>query len=430
MFVMTPVWRLFICVFLSFFTLSVTPALTATLAAPTSLTAGTGKATITPALTLFPIDNGTGDAPFSAVHDPLYARALVLQKGDTKVILVVADIIDLPDEVYERLIRRISTDYGVARDHIWLTATHVHTVPWHWANGYEKTVTDGIMLAIKQADAHPEPVSVGSGEGMAYININRDEETPHGFILGQNPAGASDKTVRVAGFFRPDGTPLAILANYAVHAVTLHSSVTGNGHSSLISADIPGATDAFVDTHYGNVTTFWTSGAAGDQNPIMMSFYAEPGADGKPVATDLQAGGFMLVERWGQNLGLEIIRITDRIKPQTVTAPLLAQQTVTSCPAKEAGAVKNIRLSHLSIGPVDLLAVSGEVGTVIDQNLREKLAGHNPILLTLTNGYSGYIPDDASYARGQTFEVQHSFMAGGCAEKAIVNGGLKLLDPK
>jgi hypothetical protein len=97
-------------------------------------------------------------------------------------------------------------------------------------------------------------------------------------------------------------------------------------------------------------------------------------------------------------------------------------------PAKSPGDKKSIRLSHLGIGDVDLLAGSGEVGTLIDRHLRTELGNGEAMLLTLTNGYSGYIPDDASYARGQTFEVQHSFMPGGCAEQAVVNGEMKLLN--
>ena len=251
MFVTSSGGRFLMCALLGAIVLVAIPAI----AAPSQFTAGTGKAGIDPATALFPIANGTGDAPFSAIHDPLFARALVLQKGGTKAIVVVADVIALPDDIYDRLVNRISTTHGVAKDHVWLTATHVHPVPWSFAKGYEQSVTDGVMAAVARADRHQEPVSAGFGTGKAYININRDEETANGFILGQDPSGPSDKTVRVAGFFRADGTPLAILANYAVHAVTLHSSVTGEGHTSLVSADIPGATNAFVDAHYGNTMT-------------------------------------------------------------------------------------------------------------------------------------------------------------------------------
>ena len=48
------------------------------------------------------------------------------------------------------------------------------------------------------------------------------------------------------------------------------------------------------------------------------------------------------------------------------------------------------------------------------------------MLLTLTNGYGGYLPDDASYDRGDTFEVGKTFMARGC-EPRIVAAAAKWL---
>jgi hypothetical protein len=51
------------------------------------------------------------------------------------------------------------------------------------------------------------------------------------------------------------------------------------------------------------------------------------------------------------------------------------------------------------------------------------------MMTTLTNGSapSGYIPDDASYGK-YTFEVLSSRLRPGCAESAIVNGILSLID--
>ena len=50
-------------------------------------------------------------------------------------------------------------------------------------------------------------------------------------------------------------------------------------------------------------------------------------------------------------------------------------------------------------------------------------------MATLTNGFarSGYIPDDASFGK-QTFEVLSSRLKPGCAESAIVNGLLGLIE--
>ena len=402
------------------------------------LQAGTGRAPIDPPPAQLPIRNNY-DSPLVGVHDSLYARALFVQAGDSKAIIVVADVIMLPDDFCEQLWTRIAAEFGVEREHVWLAATHVHTVPWSLGNGYAEVVTRGILAAIGQARTRLEPVRVGAGSGTAYVNMNRDEAVPGGFILGQDPEGASDKTVRVVGFFRRDGSPLAILANYAVHAVSLYSSDTAGAHAALVSADIPGVADRFVDEHYAaqRTQTFWTSGAAGDQNPIVMSIHAEPDSHGKVQLTDLQSAGFTLTQRLGQALALEIIRVTDRLAPQDVTAPLRVTQAVVSCATKadaaavDAPAQRPIRVSHLGIGPVDLLGISGEVTTLVDQHLRERLGERQSRLLTLTltNGYAGYLPDEVMYARGNTFEVGKSAFPPGCVEHSIVDSALRLLGP-
>ena len=409
----------------------------AALAAPASgLQAGTGKALIDPPPAQFPIRNNN-DSPLTGVHDSLYARALVLKAGDSQAIIVVADVIVLPDDFCEQLLAKISAQFGVARDHVLLVATHVHTVPWSMGNGYGEVVMRGMLDAIALARQRLEPVRIGAGSGAAYVNMNRDEAVPGGFILGQDPEGASDKTVRVVGFFRADGSPLAILANYAVHAVSLYSSDTAGTHAAMVSADIPGVANRFVDEHYVAQRTqaFWTSGAAGDQNPIMMSIHAEPGSDGKVQLTDLQSAGFTITQRLGQALALEIIRVTDRLSPQAVGTPLRAAQSVVSCASKpEAAAAgmppqRSIRVSRLAIGPVELIGISGEVTTLIDRHLRERLGERASALLTLTlaNGYSGYLPDEVMYARGATFEVGKSSFAPGCVEASIIAGARQLL---
>ncbi len=390
------------------------------------LMAGAGKANIDPPAAMLPIHNNPGDPYLATIHDSLFARAVVVDGRGGRVIIVAADMIMMPDAVYDRIVARLAKAYGVAPDHIMLAATHCHTVPWTIDAGYEQVVSDGITAAVAQAAAHEVPVSIGQGEGHAFININRDEKTAHGFILGQDPDGPSDKTVRVIGFFRKDHTPVAILTNYAVHAVTLHSAFTAGGDQGFVSADIPGVVDAFVDAHYGaETTTLWTSGAAADQNPILMAYYAEPDAQGTASSNDLSTSGFEITRRLGQDLALEIIRVTDTIKP-LASSKIDAAQTVIACPTKADPAVtKPLRIGHIGLGPIDIVSVSGEVGTVVDQHLRQK-TGRDPMLLTLTNGYGGYLPDDASYDRGDTFEVGKTLMARGC-EPRIVAAAAKWL---
>ena len=420
-------WLMLMVAFVA--TVAAAPSDAGSSAITTALQAGTGKASIDPPPALFPIRNN-GDSPLIGIHDSLYARALVLKSADATAIVVVADLIMLPEELYERAVERITATYSVPRDRIFLSATHTHTVPWSTDNGYGQVAVDGMLAAIEQATHRMEAVRVGSAAGKVSINVNRDEAFGTGFILGQDPDGASDKTVRVVGFVRADGSPLAILANYAVHAVSLYSSDTAGDHAALVSADIPGVVDRFVDEHYGpeRTETLWTSGAAGDQNPILMSFYAEPQSSGEVARSDLKAAGFMLTERLGEALAREIIRATDRVQAEAVRTPLRARQLIATCPSKLDPATQlPLRLSYLGIGAIDLLGIAGELATPIDQHLRDQLPGRTLVTLTLTNGYAGYVPDEASFARGKTFEVTKTSFAPGCLEKQVIARGLQVI---
>jgi hypothetical protein len=128
-------------------------------------------------------------------------------------------------------------------------------------------------------------------------------------MLGNNPDGVSDKTVAVIKFETMSGQPLAVLANYGVHGTVL-------GQRNLqISSDLPGATARVVEKHYGDtLVSPWTSGAAGDQDPIYR------------VGTD-----FRNVAALGQILGEEVISVADSIST-TPRARIRGLQKVVTCP--------------------------------------------------------------------------------------------------
>ena len=94
---------------------------------------------------------------------------------------------------------------------------------------------------------------------------------------------------------------------------------------------------------------------------------------------------------------------------------------------KDAGPVA-LRLGLLAVGDVMIGAVNAEVFNPIGQRLKRESPYKATMMATLTNGSarSGYIPDDASYAK-YTFEVLSSRLKPGCAESAIVGGLLDLM---
>jgi hypothetical protein len=78
-------------------------------------------------------------------------------------------------------------------------------------------------------------------------------------------------------------------------------------------------------------------------------------------------------------------------------------------------------LSLLTINDIALAGVSGEVFTTIAQRLQRELAFAHTVMVTNTNGSSGYIPSDAAFERWAT-KSPSSRLKPGCAEGAIVNG--------
>ena len=299
---------------------------------------------------------------------------------------------------------------------------------------------------------------------MSYINVNRQIIDPktNRWWEGPNYDGPSDKTVAVIKFETANGDPIAVYYNYAVHAVIA-------GQLDQVSGDIPGAASRYVEESFDDtVVAVWSSGAAGDQNPIYfqqtydlrdirIKDYARRGVDisnamppggqgldrNDPTVRRLMNQQRQMVSSMGQFLGEEVLHVMRGIERTAPAAVLQSSFTTVRCPGRERtnqgragfeGTYKDsdpveIRLGLLRIGDVMIGAVNAEVFNPIAQRLKRESPYKATMMATLTNGMarSGYIPDDASFGK-HTFEVLSSRLQPGCAESAIVNGILGLID--
>lgn len=388
---------------------------------------------------------------FEKIHDHIYARAIVLSDGTQEAAILAWELIGMPDGVWHELSQRISTELGIPADHLILAAEHVHSAPTvagAYTKGtpatiaYTKKLEDAAFEAVKQAKAHLQPARLGFGTGKAYVNINRRERFPDGrWDLGYSPAGPSDKTLTVLKFESLSGKPIALFINYAVHGVVM-------GPNNLeVSGDLPGATSRFVEQYYeGKVPTrsdggwdlqlkpqeksdgvvaLWTSGAAGDQNPIVM----DSGED------------FTMVNALGRILGEETVRVANDIQNFSSQADIRSSERVIDCPGRklvpgphprgvfnfEDAAPVNIRLSLLMLNHIALTGVSGEVLTPIFLRLEKESPFRHTVMVTHANGLSGYIPNDAAYNQ-PSYEITTTHLKPGCAESGIVNGLVNMMN--
>ena len=88
--------------------------------------AGAALRVITPD-PLLPISGGTGlPGPANEKKGDLYARALVMESGDTRVAIVGLDVIGFPAALCEHVRGRIE---GIPGAHVLIGSTHTHSAP-------------------------------------------------------------------------------------------------------------------------------------------------------------------------------------------------------------------------------------------------------------------------------------------------------------
>ena len=415
--------------------------------------AGAAKVDVTP---------GPGELPKNSlgVHDRLYARAIVLEAGSARAALITVDAGAVPDPLWQTVTGQIEKELGIPPVRVLLTATHTHSAGGQRGPDYAARIVEAVRLASQQL----APARVSFGTGASYINVNRQIIDPatNRWWEGANREGPSDKTVAVLTVARLTGEPIAVYYNYAVHAVIA-------GQLDQVSGDIPGAASAYIEESFGGrVVAVWSTGAAGDQNPIYFQQtydlrdirtreYASRGVDisnamppggtgldrNDPAVARLMNQQRQMLSSMGQFLGEEVLHVM-RSAARADTSPVLRGATATiSCPGRERtnqgragfeGTYKDaapveIRLGLLRIGDVMIGAVNAEVFTGIAQRLKRESPFKATMLATLTNGSarSGYIPDDASFGK-YTFEVLSSRLHPGCAESSIVNGIVGLIE--
>jgi len=406
---------------------------------------------------------------FQRIHDHIYVRAIVLSDGSNQAALLAWELIGVPNHVWEELSQRIAKELGIPADNVLLAAVHDHGAPTPagmfgrspapGAPGaasppggsaspatiaYTAKVENDAFEAVRQAKANLRPAQFGFGTGRAYVNINRREFFPKmgWWWLGYNPEGPSDKTVAVLKFTDLAGKPIALFINYAVHAVVM-------GPDNLaVTGDLAGATSRYVEQYYqGKIPTrddagwelevppeekangegpvaLWTSGAAGDQNPVSM----DRGED------------FTMVEGLGKTLGEEAVRVAKSITVMSSQATIESSQRVITCTGRRGATGPtpraeytfqdadpvNIRLSLLKVNHVALAGVSGEVFTRISQRLKKESPFNDTVMVTHANGSSGYILSDDAFDT-ISYENTATHLKPGCAEKGIVNGLLEMM---
>lgn len=225
--------------------------------------AGAAKLDITPAAGV-PL-NGYGDRmgrDATGSHDPLWVRVLCLDDGETRVLLVNADLCVITPELRSRVLELAPPD--VPRENVILTATHTHNGPGGMSRGLVFRMVSGRYVpelveqtAKKFADAMRAACDARKPATIGYATARQD-------VLSRNrrhDGGPIDDQIGVIRVNDADGRIMAVVANLAAHP-----TMVGDDDRYSFSADYPGVYYREMEsmTDEGCVALF-LNGAEGNQ---------------------------------------------------------------------------------------------------------------------------------------------------------------------
>ena len=374
--------------------------------------AGAAKVDITPSDSQWLL--GYNARKSTGVLDRLYHRVLVMDDGKTQFVLVSSDICLVSPGEYDRAAALVKSRFGLDPVQFWWSLTHTHSAPEVGPAGlpsvflgdryrhevdaaYTAQVEQKLLEGIAEARAALRPVRLGVGRGVSFANINRRARDVDGRTsLGLNPDGPVDRRVSVLRFDNPDGSPVALVANYPIHGTVM------SGANLQISGDAPGVVADYVERKLG-ATMLFVNGAAGDIAPIYSVY---------PNASAGHLGEFRVL------LGDRILEAAGHVAPAEENPVLAAGQVTVETPRKNGIGWADDLGSYLrqpATGsplirlPVRTLRIGKDTAVwsaplelfcEVAMGVRERSPFPNTLYFGYTNGWLGYLPTEKEWPYG------------------------------
>ena len=411
------------------------------------LMCGAAKEKITPLEEMLPIASINGRR-LTKVKDDIYVRVIALKAGDTPFLLVSFDLAGAPKAA--EWVTAISEKYHIPAENIMYFATHTHSTPMIGYFGNKTPVPDSpleqlcfnaLMKAVSGAIEKMQPAKFGYGTVNSYLNVNRnviykerDEKnqiTREYCGIGHRFEGPSDKTLAVLRFEDLSGEIIAFLINYPMHLVAMHRNRCGDG-GMAISSDIGGLACQYMEKRFEGAVALWSSGAAGDQNPVMMNRLYYPSPENNEML-GAEANDYELCVAQAARHFNDILLANDSIAADCREVTIKSGVDYSRTPARTVDLhgdkdalgrnaeqyeyapdpvnTYDVRLQVMQLGDVALVGVSGELYSSIGTLMKEVSPAEKTIIITHAQGndgvFSGYIYDDEGCTMGGNGGLAH-----------------------
>jgi hypothetical protein len=420
------------------------------------------------------MNGGFQDREAAFIHDPQLVRCLALDDGKTQVVLVVVDSCVIGRDIFDEARAMVEEATGLAGSNLLMSATHSHSCGTMQAVGqsdpdpiYQRFVARRIADAVRCALQNLEParIAIGAAQVLQHV-FNRRFEMKEGGIppspLGVTtdrvrtnpgignplvimPAGPTDPEVPFLSVRSPEGRPIALYANYALHYV----GGTGPGH---ISADYFGAFARLIGERLGAgnedgappFVGMISNGASGDiNNADVMGKQEKQPLYGqiRLVASDVADAVAAIHDglEWHDHVSLAAVtrEVTLGVRKPTAdevekarevmsgSKMLPRMETLEQVYARETVLLADFPdevsapLQVVKIGAMRLAAMPAEVFVEIGLDLKMRHPGST--VVSLANAYHGYLPTPGHHALGgyETWRARSSYLEVGASVRMV-----------
>ena len=393
--------------------------------------AGAALRVITPEK-LIPVSGGMGapEIPVGKKGD-LFVRALVFEKGETRVAIVSIDNLGWPAALGDRSRKMIK---GIPPENILIGVTHTHSAPDAYAftdkNGntgadleYLDWCVSQIADAVNEAVTNLEPAALKTKVGVAKGKIAYNYYAPDLY----DPRCGVIQAIATSG--ENKGKTIATLVNYATHPEILGTK------RKLISPDLCGPLYDRIESKVGGVAIFMNS------------------AQGGMVTADNRRENGEEVNNWdecvriGNLLAEEALRI---IKPapvqenpdifcasKTIRFPVESEAmryVLKSSPIlKKSGqnidvSVISTRLNLLNIGKAQVVTIPGEALPNIGYYVKRHMKTDQPFLFGLTNDAFGYMLTKVDFNSFERYNYISRTSLGEMTGEIFIEEALKMIE--
>jgi hypothetical protein len=394
--------------------------------------------------------------PSKHVHDDLHARCLVLDNGQTRLAVVVCDLIGLSRYLCDEARRVIQEETGIPAANVMMSGTHTHSATSALGerfstkpdlDDYQKFVARRIADAVRCAINNLAPARIGWAAGSEprhvfnrrwFLKPGTMPMNPFGStndLVKMNPGRASPNLVKPAGptdpeisliaVQSPEGRPIALWASYSLHYV-------GGVGPAHISADYYGMfCDRMqqllgADRQDPPFVAMMSNGTSGDINNIDCSTPGEKKYASyermREVANDVAAATFKAYKtiQWRDTVPLGATFQDMEIGFRHPTAAQLerAKGVLAKIPAgKKSNTLEEIYaeralnvngypqrgripLQTLRVGDVGIGTIPTEVFVEIGLEMKKRSPLKPAFVVSLAHGYFGYLPTPEQHKLG------------------------------